>query len=203
MRDSLDTTGRLSKTLENMDFFNNIGQVSDSLKESIIRVVLKSSSLEKIFDLLVLTSNIFSKLVDTKDLENYYYHQRQRGHSTRGLSDDNIGLLDYAFVKLTMDNDIFTETFFNTYKSFTTTTTVLENMAKRYVGAKSCSVSISKILDRSDDSKMKINEDTNLVSSSLYDQNFPVWDMKVTDDENINLIYMAKSKSAPRKLYYI
>ncbi|AJU43911.1 CDN_1a_G0016060.mRNA.1.CDS.1 [Saccharomyces cerevisiae] len=191
-RDSLDTTGRLSKTLENMDFFNNIGQVSDSLKESIIRVVLKSSSLEKIFDLLVLTSNIFSKLVDTKDLENYYYHQRQRGHSTRGLSDDNIGLLDYAFVKLTMDNDIFTETFFNTYKSFTTTTTVLENMAKRYVGAKSCSVSISKILDRSDDSKMKINEDTNLVSSSLYDQNFPVWDMKVTDDENINLIYMAK-----------
>ncbi|KQC44245.1 Rho GTPase activating protein (RhoGAP) [Saccharomyces cerevisiae] len=138
-----------------------------------------------------------------RDSLGYHWKTKQRGHSTRGLSDDNIGLLDYAFVKLTMDNDIFTETFFNTYKSFTTTTTVLENMAKRYVGAKSCSVSISKILDRSDDSKMKINEDTNLVSSSLYDQNFPVWDMKVTDDENITLFIWQKSKSAPRKLYYI
>ncbi|CAI4060603.1 GTPase-activating protein BEM2 SKDI_05G2360 [Saccharomyces kudriavzevii IFO 1802] len=192
MRDSMDTAGRLSKTLENMDFFNNIGQVSDSLKESIIHVALKSSSLEKIFDLLVLTANIFSKLVDTKDLENYYHNQKLRSHSIRGAPDDNFGLLDYAFVKLTMDNDIFTETFFNTYKSFTTTTAVLENMAKRYIGAKSCSVSISKILDRNDDSKMKINEGSNLASSSLYDQNFPVWDTKVIDDENVNPIYMAK-----------
>ncbi|QID84690.1 rho GTPase-activating protein [Saccharomyces pastorianus] len=194
VRDSMDTTGRLSKTLENMDFFNNIGQVSDSLKESIIHVVLKSSSLDKIFDLLVLTANIFSKLVDTKDLENYYYHQKQRNSSNKGLPDDNVGLLDYAFVKLTMDNDTFTETFFNTYKSFTTTTAVLENMAKRYIGAKSCSVSISKILDRNDDTKLKMTEDANIASSSLglYNQNFPVWDMKVLDEKNVNPVYMAK-----------
>lgn len=191
MRDSQENSNRLSKTLENMDFFSNIGKVSETLKESVISVVLKSGSLDKIYDLLVLTAGVFSKLIDTKDLEKYYYHERKRNRgnarNSRILSsEDAIGILDYAFVKLTMDIDIFTETFFNSYKSFTTTVSVLENLAKRYVGAKSCALSISQLLHTNGGTKLKT------VDSSLNEQKFPVWDGKVSHDDNINTNYWVK-----------
>ncbi|CCD24258.1 GTPase-activating protein BEM2 NDAI_0C05990 [Naumovozyma dairenensis CBS 421] len=185
--DSISTTDRLSKTLEHMDFFNNIGHATEtSLKEAVIHVVLKSSSLDRIFDLLVLTVNVFSKLVDTKDLKNYYYHEKQR-HASNSLDtskDSDVGLLDYAFVKLTMDNDIFTETFFNTYKGFTTTTSVLENLAKRFIGATSCASSISKIMNTDG-----ANEADNTIEQNA---TFPAWDLKVDDQSDINPIHILK-----------
>lgn len=181
-RDSQDASNRLSRTLENLDFFNNIVTVSDPLKESLIEVALKSGSLDKIYDLLVLTASIFSKLIDTKDLERYYYHKRHRNlRQSAPLSDDTIGLLDYAFVKLTMDMDVFTETFFNSYKSFATTTSVIENLAKRYIGAKSCACTISQFL----------NSDSRKNDGALNDAKFPVWDAKVLHDE-VNTIFWAK-----------
>lgn len=172
LRDSIDTTGRLSKTLENLDFFKDNSNTSDPLKASIIDVVVKSASLDKLFDLLVLTAGIFSKLIDTKDLENYCYHQQESSTTT-----NNIGLLDFALAKLAMDNNTFTETFFNTYKSFTTTLNVLENLAKRFIGAKSCALSVFNIIDSED-----ISLDNDVV--------FPVWDADVSEESDIKTSYM-------------
>lgn len=189
-RDAEDTPNRLSKTLENMDFFSNIGKVSETLKESIIEVVLKSGSLERLYDLLVLTASIFSKLIDTKNLEEYYQHKRHRSQLQASRSSfmesDSIGLLDYAFVKLTMDMDVYTETFFNSYKSFATTTSVIESLARRYVGAKSCAFSISQFLNASSGSKVQQFE--NIQNG----KKFPVWDAKINDDDSVSPIIWIK-----------
>ena len=173
-RDSVDTTGRLSKTLENLDFFKDSSNSSNILETSIIDVVVKSASLDKLYDLLVLSAGIFSKLIDTKDLENYCYHRQNSS-----TSKNTVGLLDFALAKLSMDNDTFKETFFNTYKSFTTTLNVLENLAKRFVGAKSCAMSIHNVID----------SDT---VPTDYDTQFPVWDADVPEDIDINGNYVLK-----------
>lgn len=173
-RDSIDTTGRLSKTLENLDFFKDNSNTTDPLKASIIDVVVKSALLDKLFDLLVLTAGIFSKLIDTKDLENYCYHQQESSNTT-----NNVGLLDFALAKLAMDNDTFTETFFNTYKSFTTTLNVLENLAKRFVGAKSCALSVCNVIDSDD-----VSIDSEVA--------FPVWDADVSKKSDVKNSYMIK-----------
>lgn len=200
-RDSQDIN-RLSSTLEGMDFFNSIAKATEDLNESSIKVVLKSATLDKVFDVLVLTTSVFSKLVDTKDLENYYYNEKRRQLSktqNRGSAKDpSIGLLDYAFVKLTMDNDVFTETFFNTYKSFTTTTTVLENLAKRFIGAKSCAVSITRILNKERGKNMENSANVGAARfSGLFDvtannTRFPAWDLKITERDELNYTYIAK-----------
>ncbi|CCF56539.1 hypothetical protein KAFR_0B02410 [Kazachstania africana CBS 2517] len=181
---------RFSKSLETMDFFKNIGTVPDSLQESFIQVVLKAASLDKMLDLLVLTANIFSKLVESKDLEKYYHNKRRRqgnsnsaSHNVETTENNNVGLLDYAFLKLVMDNDNFTETFFNTYKSFTTTLPVLENLAKRFIGAKSCAAAISRILNNSDD------DYANSASSEL---KFPIWDSKSSNASGVDLSSVVK-----------
>ncbi|SMN21685.1 similar to Saccharomyces cerevisiae YER155C BEM2 Rho GTPase activating protein (RhoGAP) involved in the control of cytoskeleton organization and cellular morphogenesis [Maudiozyma saulgeensis] len=179
-RDSHDMN-RLSKTLENMSFFEGIGNVSDTFNESVIDVVLKSASLERIFDLLVLTANVFSKLVDTKDLENHFKNKTKSFNTPEGKERNSIGLLDYAFVKLVLDDDIFTETFFDSYRSFTTTTNVLENLAKRYIGAKSCAVTITSMLDLGKDPKNYVEN-----------QSFPNWNSKIQDEKDVNFIYVAK-----------
>ncbi|GAV52477.1 hypothetical protein ZYGR_0AG04680 [Zygosaccharomyces rouxii] len=186
-RESQDMANALSKSLQSIDFFN---KDSETLKESVIPVVLKSGSLDKIFDLLVLTAGVFSRLVETKDLENYFIHNKERNTSGSGSSDEesrdeNLGLLDFAFIRLSMDNETFTETFFNTYRSFTTTKSVLENLAKRYIGAKSCALSISKLLNGSH--KIKSSEMT-----SVNDHKFPLWDMKLPPDEVVNHANWAK-----------
>ncbi|QLQ82075.1 hypothetical protein HG537_0G03300 [Torulaspora globosa] len=189
-RDIEDTPSRLSRTLENMDFFSNIGKVSETLKESVIEVVLKSGSLERLYDLLVLTASIFSKLIDTKDLEKYYQHKRHRSQlrANRGsfMETDSVGLLDYAFVKLTMDMDVYTETFFNSYKSFATTTSVVENLARRYVGAKSCAFSISQCLTTNSESRASQSE--NIQNG----KKFPVWDTKIANDDSVNALVWVK-----------
>lgn len=182
-RDSQDATNRLSKTLDNLDFFNNIVTVSDPLKESLIEVALKSGSLDKIYDLLVLTASIFSKMIDTKDLEKYYHHIKHKNlRQTSFMAEDSVGLLDYAFVKLNMDMDVFTETFFNSYKSFATTTSVIENLARRYVGAQSCAFAIAQFL----------NTSPRKSDGAFNETKFPVWDAKVPYNEHINTVFWAK-----------
>lgn len=182
-RDSQDGSTRLSRTLENLDFFNNIVTVSDPLKESLIEVVLKSASLDRVYDLLVLTASIFSKLIDTKDLEKYYHHKRHRNiRQSAYANEDSVGLLDYAFVKLTMDMDVFTDTFFNSYKSFATTTSVIENLARRYVGAQSCAYTISRFF----------SNDFRKSDGIPHDTKFPVWDAKIVNNAEVNTIFWAK-----------
>ncbi|SCW04310.1 LAFE_0H10726g1_1 [Lachancea fermentati] len=194
LRDSQDLT-RLSSNLENLDFFNVIGKSTSAMNDPTIRVVLKSATLDRLFDLLVLTTSIFSKLVDTKDFERYFNHEKKRLLARKqGKENTSMGPLDYAFIKLTMDNDVFTDTFFKTYKSFTTTTAVLENLAKRFIGAMSCAVSISRLINSG---KRKSPDGiTENRFSGLFDvlnsSNFPAWDLKITHQDELNLLYVAK-----------
>ena len=192
-RDSHDMN-RLSKTLEHMNLFEGIGNESDTFKESVIDVVLKSASLERILDLLVLTANVFSKLVDTKDLESYFQHKsRGVNNSEDNKKTNSMGLLDYAFIKLVLDDDIFTETFFDSYRSFTTTTNVLENLGKRYIGAKSCAITITSMLDS--DMDPKNNKDS---------MKFPDWNTKVNEEMDVNFVYLAKIQiGAAEAIYHL
>ncbi|CAR30334.1 GTPase-activating protein BEM2 [Lachancea thermotolerans CBS 6340] len=194
-RDSQDIN-RLSSAMESLDFFSNIGKSTGSINESFIQVVLKCATLDKLFDVLVLTTSVFSKVVDTEDLEKYFYHERKRQNGRAQSSDSaSVGPLDYAFVRLLMDNDIFTETFFNTYRSFTTTTIVLENLAKRFIGAVSGAVSISRVVNSG---KQRYSGSVNssrfsgFVDATSSNSRFPAWDIKVTEEDEVNLTYMAK-----------
>ncbi|CEP63049.1 GTPase-activating protein BEM2 LALA0_S07e01266g [Lachancea lanzarotensis] len=194
-RDSQDLT-RLSSTMESLDFFSTMGKSSGSINESHIQVVLKSATLEKLFDVLILTTSVFSKVVDTEDLENYLSHERRR-QSIRAQTPDHasVGPLDCAFIRLLMDNDVFTETFFNTYKSFTTTTIVLENLAKRFIGAVSGAVSICRIMNNGRQryaGGASSNRFSGFLDATNSNTKFPAWDLKITEDDEISLAYVAK-----------
>lgn len=169
---------RFSKNIEHLDLFKTVGTMTDSITETSVNVVLKSGSLNKIFDLLVFNTNIFSKLVNTKDLEKFYYHQRIRKKYVNA-DNDNIGLLDYGFVQLVMECNVFSETLFNTYKSFTTTKTVLNELAQRFFKAPNCSISLGTLF----------NSDSNDIYAPLLDDSFPDWNSPIIDDKRINYKY--------------
>ncbi|SCU99734.1 LANO_0F03400g1_1 [Lachancea nothofagi CBS 11611] len=198
-RDSQDIA-RLSSTMETLDFFSTMGKSSGSINESYIQVVLKSATLDKLFDVLVLTTSVFSKVIETEDLEKYLSHERKRqsqSQSLRAQSPDNtsVGPLDYAFIRLLMDNDVFTETFFNTYKSFTTTTIALENIAKRFIGAVSGAVSISRVINhgrKKYPGGANTSRFSGFVDATSSNSRFPAWDLKVTEDDEVSLTYVAK-----------
>ncbi|AAS54634.1 AGR144Cp [Eremothecium gossypii ATCC 10895] len=193
----------VSSALENLDLFKNFNSSSDDIAEFTVQVVLKCASLEKIFDILVLTSRVFSNLVTTTDLVSYFNSEKARREKSGAQHNGqhSIGLLDFALISLIMDNELFAETFFNNYKSFTTTLCVLENLAKRFIGAKSSAISISLINKlRNSESSRQIPPSTtsNQFSASgifkpSYDElKFPVWDLKVTSVEGCPLDYLAK-----------
>ncbi|KAH3666714.1 hypothetical protein WICMUC_005531 [Wickerhamomyces mucosus] len=95
-----------------------------------LNVVLKAGTFDRMIDVLVLTSNVFSNKINQTDVEAY-------------LGKTNV--LDNRFLKLKMNNGVFTSTFFETYKSFATTAQLLEALSKRFVGSKSAAISISNL----------------------------------------------------------
>ena len=182
----------LTKALEDMNFMDSIDKVNDKPNDTVIKVAVKYASLEKLFDLLVLPSEIFSRFVDPSDMEKYNLSKTSAAESA-DQPQSPMGILDYAFVKLVMEDDAFYETFFNTYKSFTSTLHVLENLGRRYVGAKSCAETIAKILDPSKSGDFDMNEDK-----------FPVWDMKITKSSPSSLLHIAKIQTgATEALLYL
>ncbi|CDO94138.1 unnamed protein product [Kluyveromyces dobzhanskii CBS 2104] len=192
-RDSQDIMNRLSDGVENMDFFKNISKTTDNWDESVINVVLKSASQEKLFDVLVLTSSVFSKLVSINDISPFFKNHQDKFNRGSGA-----GLLDYAVVKLCMDNDLYTRTFFSTYKSFTTTASLLENLAKRFIGAKSCAVSIERLVKQGDSRKK--------ASSSLGVSNnkFPCWDSLASEFDQMHYVHTAKIQiGTAEALFYL
>lgn len=124
-----------------------------------LNVVLNAGTLDKLVDLLVLNSDIFSSKINQADIEQ---------HLTKA------NLLDGQFIKLFMNNGIYTSTFFATYKSFVTTSSLLEQLGKRFVGAKSAAVSLSKL----NSDAFPSSED-----ASHLDEIFPDWTSQVTIDD--------------------
>ncbi|CCE63073.1 hypothetical protein TPHA_0D04390 [Tetrapisispora phaffii CBS 4417] len=175
-----------SNSIEDLDFLKDITKFSDGFDEStVINTVLKSSSLDKMIDLLVLTITIFSKLVNTSDLKKYY----EDVSKVTSVENDSLlkqaapsttfGLLDFAFVKLSMDSTLFTEIFFDSYKSFTTTTSLIEQLAKRFIKAKACAYAITAM-------SLRESELSDTVDSSK----FPNWDMTVEKESEINMSFV-------------
>lgn len=191
-RDSQEVINRLSVGVENMDFFKNISKTTDSWDEAVINVVLKSASLEKLFDVLVLTSSVFSKLVSINDISAFF-----KNHQGKYNEGNGAGLLDYAIVKLCMDNDLYTKTFFSTYKSFTTTASLLENLAKRFIGAKSCAVSIERLVK--DDSRKKATD-----LSGTTNNKFLCWDSASSEFGKEHYLHAAKIQiGTAEALFYL
>jgi hypothetical protein len=123
-----------------------------------LNVVLKAGTFEKMIDVLVLTSNVFSKKIDKKDIERY---------------SEKTNLLNDQFLKLKMNNGVYTSTFFSTYRSFATTASLLESLTKRFIGARSCSLSIQRFND------------------SKPGEVFPDWHSTASlDDPNLNWKYV-------------
>ena len=193
-RDSQDVMNRLSVGVENMEFFKNISKDTETWDEVVINVVLKSASLDKLFDVLVLTSSVFSRLVTISDISAYFKNHQEKFNDGTGT-----GLLDYGVVKLCMDNDLYTKTFFSTYRSFTTTVSLLENLAKRFIGAKSCAISIEKMVKHESDKK-KNGEEPN---SPNY--KFPCWDTSAASEfDTPHFVHAAKIQiGTAEALFYL
>ncbi|AMD22228.1 HGL112Cp [Eremothecium sinecaudum] len=198
----------MSTKLDVLEFFNDSDSSSVRQDDVELHVVLKSASLEKLFDFLVLKSSVFCNIITTEDIAEYFSIRKKSTTSEEikeyftinkkeepvkdfTLKSSNIRLLDFAALSVVMDHGLFTEVFFNTYKSFTTTLSVLENLAKRFIGAKSCVSSIGNLdklgvkenaADLIKDHELKDTSRASLLSTSEYEnKRFPVWDIKVTN----------------------
>lgn len=178
-----DNSGKL---FDNMDLFSSMSK-SEGIKEMQIPVVLKSATLDSLFDLLVLTANIFSRFIDPTQVEMYYKNKETKLRKSEMTNTSSMGLLDYAIIRLQMDADTFTATFFNTYKSFTTVNTVLNNLAMRFIGAPSCAHSICSVLET-----LKEGNNKDSKSALVEDQSFPQWDLKIQDEVKVDYITIVK-----------
>lgn len=152
------TTSAVGKDeAQNSDVFAilDASNVLDSLSKP-LNVALRAGTLDKMVDVLVLTANVFTQKINKEDTEKF---------------SEKSNLLDNQYFKLKLDNGVFTSTFFATYKSFTTTASLLEALSKKFSGAKSAAISIAKL-----DSE----------SQAL----FPDWDSDVpSDDPELNWYY--------------
>ncbi|CDK25634.1 unnamed protein product [Kuraishia capsulata CBS 1993] len=91
-----------------------------------VEILTKSATLDRLIDLLVLTSSIFAAEIKKDDVIPY-------------LSSDVVSNV----VNLRMDNGVYTVTFFATYRGFCSTSSLLKGLMARFVGAQSAAQSIS------------------------------------------------------------
>lgn len=115
-------------------------------KNHAIEICVKAASLEKLLDLLVLTSSVFTSEIEPDAI--------------RSLLPDQ----SYPEVSLKMDSGVFTIVFLSTYRSFCSSTTLLEGLKKRCFGSKSAAASIIES-----------------TAAAKTDDHFPNWD--VTGDQ--------------------
>ncbi|ODV86158.1 hypothetical protein CANARDRAFT_27421 [[Candida] arabinofermentans NRRL YB-2248] len=119
---------------------------SVSSSEMTVEILTKSATLDRLIDLLVLTSSLFGSRINESDIK--------KAASSKESSDSR--------VSLKMDNGVFTMTFFATYRGFCSTKTLLEGLTRRFVGSKSAAISI-------------VNELQNK-SENQSGKKFPDWD---------------------------
>lgn len=118
-----------------------------------VEVWTKSANIERLMDLLVLTSSIFGTHIKSDDVTQFKKIVNFTGP-----------------VVFQMDNVRFTKTFFSTYRTFCTTSELVDGLRKRFLGAKSASVSIanSNLNSLSDNNKFP-NWDNNFYENSKYE----------------------------------
>lgn len=148
-------------------------EVLEDDRPIVVNVAAKSSSFEKLIDILVLTPNIFNQHIDPDDIANY-------------LAKHN--LPSNKNIKLEMDISLYTETFLACYKSFSNLTTLIEGLGRRFVGAKSAAVSIKKMKES---------------RSELENRRFPDWDLVIdSSSPEINWKYVAQIEAGILEALY-
>lgn len=91
-----------------------------------IPILTKAATIERLIDLLVLTSSIFSSRISEDQVKEY----AKRSNSSSRL------------ISLKMDQGTYTVTFFAMYRCFCSPYHLISGLMQRFIGAKSCSVSI-------------------------------------------------------------
>ncbi|KAI0462273.1 hypothetical protein LJB42_004361 [Komagataella kurtzmanii] len=105
---------------------DQFSKTNNSTQPLSVEILAKAATLDRIIDLLVLTSSIFGSEISTEDARAFLGDEYPRP------------------ISLKMDNGIFTLTFFATYRSFCMTSTLLKGLVRRFVGSKSAALSIAK-----------------------------------------------------------
>lgn len=126
-----------------------------SLADKTVPILPEAATVDRLIDLLVLTSSVFSSRVREKDIKGYC----EKTSAGRSLS-------------LKMDQGTFTMTFFAVYRCFLSPRRLIKGLQKRFVGAKSCSLSITK------------------TGKDLSDLLFPDWTLATTESDEINYVYV-------------
>lgn len=151
------STKRYSNYASNLDDFQK--QVAKASKDeaSICEMFTKAATLDRLIDLLVLTSNIFVSEIKREDVDEYFSNISTNSKTPT----------------LKMDNGVYTVTFFATYRSFCSTSRLLQELLKRFTGAKAAAISI-------------YNRRENLAASQSSEvkeipADYPLWDECITE----------------------
>ncbi|KAG7915231.1 hypothetical protein KL927_004220 [Ogataea polymorpha] len=89
-------------------------------------ILTKAATLDRLLDLLVLTYSTFGARIAEEDIKRF------------------VGNAPADCVELKMNNGVFTMTFFAVYRGFCSTTTLLQGLKKRFIGAKAAARSIAE-----------------------------------------------------------
>lgn len=147
-----------SKSFNMNDYINSYNsQLNDNLKDdgaSRVEVMVKAATINRLIDLLILTSSIFGTKIKSNDVYKY---------------SEKLGLNDAVIFQ--MDNELFSRTFFSTYRIFYSTVELIESLKNRFIGSKSASISIEK---------------------DLPNEEFPNWCMKINNYNEINWKFVIK-----------
>ncbi|KAG7887593.1 hypothetical protein KL936_004290 [Ogataea polymorpha] len=89
-------------------------------------ILTKAATLDRLLDLLVLTYSTFGARIAEEDIKRF------------------VGNAPADCMELKMNNGVFTMTFFAVYRGFCSTTTLLQGLKKRFIGAKAAARSIAE-----------------------------------------------------------
>ncbi|QPG76179.1 hypothetical protein FOA43_003565 [Brettanomyces nanus] len=95
--------------------------------EQLVSIVAEAATSERLLDLLVLTSSIFSSKIKEEDVKRFAEISCANGRS----------------FLLRMDQGAFTVTFFAVYRCFMSPYELISGLQKRFAGSKRCSISIA------------------------------------------------------------
>lgn len=144
----LDNSSSTSRRVSSQISSNNRGGFGipseKPIPGTVVNVMVKAANLDRLIDILVLGVNDFS---------NFFNHPENTAYR--------------------IDMDAHTLAFFATFRSFCSPLLLLENLCKRFVGARSAAVSIAEL-----HAKIKNSEDP----VALGDANFPSWDPDNEED---------------------
>ncbi len=152
-RDSIHTSSTSSRAVDSEPNTYNQDQLT-------VPIIAKAASTDRLIDLLVLTSSIFSSRIKEEEL-------RQYANSTS---------TNPRLVSLKMDQGTFTITFFAVYRCFCSPYALICGLRDRFNGAQSCAISIDASKSR------KTKNGSEEVAESKFQ--FPNWSDALSESDS-------------------